>query len=152
LFLKLAIGYFDHSKVLLHSVGWHDHDESYYYKGYCILARQLQLGADPDGPGYRIYPLQIAARAWNLEGVRLLLEAGANANHTGDQKGEMWREGTVLALFNGIQDRSPLNIVQTMGCLFLGDRLNEREEAVPKIVALLRKYGARSFVRTEAEP
>jgi len=152
LFLELAIGYFDPSKVLLHSVGWHYHDESFDCKGYCMLARQLQLGSDPDGPGYRICPLQIAAGGWDLEGVRILLEAGANANHTGDQEGEVWKEGTILALFNGIQDRSPLNIVQTMGCLFLGDLPDQRKEAVPKIVALLRKYGARSFVRTEAEP
>ncbi|KAK3370926.1 hypothetical protein B0T24DRAFT_627387 [Lasiosphaeria ovina] len=151
LFLELAIGYFDPSKVLLHSVGWHCHYESFDCKGFCILARQLQLGADPDGPGYRICPLQIAARAWDLEGVRLLLEAGANPNHTGDQMGEVWREGTVLALFNDILDRSPLNIVQTMGCLFEGDRLFKRREDVPKIVALLREYGARSFTRIEAE-
>ncbi|KAK0706095.1 hypothetical protein B0T26DRAFT_725418 [Lasiosphaeria miniovina] len=152
LFLELVIGYFDPSKILLHLVGWHTHDgNDGSCNGSCILARQLQLGADPDGPGYRICPLQIAARMRDLKGVRLLLEAGANPNHTGDQKGEVWKEGTVLARFNNILDCSPLNIVQTMGCYFVGDQLDKRKEDVPKIVALMREYGARSFTRTEAE-
>ena len=152
LFLELAIGYFDPTKVLLHSIGRNFHLKSFGCEGYCTVARLVQLGADPDGPGSRICPLQIAAWAWDLDGVRALLEAGANPNCTGDRMGEVWKEGTMLALFNGAKDHSPLNIVETMGCFFQDGRFYKSKGAAPKVAALLREYGGESFVRTEAEP
>jgi hypothetical protein len=151
LLLEFATGYFNPSKILLLSIGWHGHDEWDGYSDYCIPGRLLQLGAHPDGCGHRICPLQIAARTLDLDGVQLLLEAGANPNNTGDEKGEMWKEGTIPALFNEVVNRSPLNIVETMDCFF-SDFRDDKREALPKIVELLRKYGARNFVGTEAEP
>ena len=151
LFLELAIGYFDPTKVLTHSIGWHYHHSSCDGESYCTLARLLQLGADPDGPGSRICPLQIAAGAWDLEGVRTLLEAGANPNHTGDRMGEVWKEGTMLAVFNRVKNHSPLNIVETMDPVFQRSYLyDDSGEAALKIAALLREYGGESFVVTEA--
>jgi ankyrin repeat protein len=71
----------------------------------------------------------MAVWAWDLKAVRLLLEAGADPNNTGDQMAEVWREGNVLAVFNDILDRSPLDIIQTMGCIFRAtDSMKERQQ------------------------
>ncbi|KAH6972969.1 hypothetical protein BKA56DRAFT_492630 [Ilyonectria sp. MPI-CAGE-AT-0026] len=150
LFLDHTVGFFDPSKILAMSVGWHHHEGSSNCTDYCLVARLLQLGADPNGHGYRVCPLQIAAGAWDLEGVRVLLEAGADPNNTGDATGMVWEDGTIPALVNCYQDRSPLNIVQTMGCFFLdGDDLDQRRGKGPNIAAVLRQYGGRDFRMSE---
>lgn len=142
LFLEFAIGFYDPSRVLLFMVAWHDHDRC---KDNCVLQRLLELRADPNGHGYRICPLQIATVTWNLEAVKILLEAGADPNHNGDREGYVWEEGTIPALFNDVLDRSPLNIAETMACFFSDDRIIDRFEAQPRIVALLQQHGARNF-------
>lgn len=155
LLLELAVGYFDPTNILLTSVGWHGHERIFDRHGHqqrlCSLARLLQLGADPNGHGYRICPLQIAVGAWDLNGVRVLLEAGADPNHAGHREGKRWKEGTVLAHFNVIMDCSPLNIVQTMDCVFRGSSAALRKNARPRIVELLHQYGARNFTTSDSE-
>ncbi|KAH7009774.1 hypothetical protein EDB80DRAFT_610302, partial [Ilyonectria destructans] len=94
LFLDHTVGFFDPSRILVISVGWHNHDGNHDCTDYCLLARLLQLGADPNGHGYRVCPLQIAAGAWDLEGVKVLLEAGADPNNTGDRSGIVWEDNT----------------------------------------------------------
>ncbi|OIW22523.1 hypothetical protein CONLIGDRAFT_606829 [Coniochaeta ligniaria NRRL 30616] len=152
LLLELAAGQFDPTRILLSSVGFLHKDDQVAYNPYCILTRLLQLGADPNGHGYRICPLQVATSVWDLEGVRLLLEAGADPNNTGDRLGHVWEKGTVLANFNDILDHSPLNIVQTMDSTFKGYEYESRKkEERPKIEALLIQYGAQNFTRSGAE-
>lgn len=151
LFLDHTVGFFDPSRILVISVGWHYHDRNWDCKDYCLVARLLQLGADPNGHGYRVCPLQIAAGAWDLEGLKVLLEAGADPNNIGDRSGIVWEDHTIPALFNGYQDRSPLNIVQTMGCFFTVDDLEQRGEIRPKIAAVLRQYGGKDFVMSETQ-
>ncbi|KAH8686369.1 hypothetical protein BGZ61DRAFT_454381 [Ilyonectria robusta] len=151
LFLDHAVGFFDPSRILVTSVAWNHHDGKRYCKNHCLVARLIQLGADPNGHGYGVCPLQIAAGAWDLEGVKVLLEAGADPNNTGDRSGIVWEDGTIPALFNGYQDRSPLNIVQTV----VGeddDRVEQqREEKRSKIIAVLRQYGGRDFTMSETQ-
>lgn len=134
------------------SVGWHHHERNSGCTDYCLVARLLQLGADPNGHGYRVCPLQIAAGAWDLEGVRVLLEAGADPNSTGDASGMVWENRTIPALVNCYQDRSPLNIVQTMDCFFLeSDDFDQRRGKGPQIAAVLRQYGGRDFRTSETQ-
>lgn len=151
LFLELGVGYFDPTKILLSSIGWHGHDEHPTCKDNCFLARILQLGADPNGHGYRISPLQIAVGTWELDGVRALLEAGADPNCSGDREGEVWEEDTILAGFNKLMGRSPLNILETMDCVFDGVRRRHREGEKPMIRELLHQYGARNFRASNLE-
>jgi len=146
LFLDFFTEDFDATRALLSTIGWHFHEDEFGCTEGCFLQRLLHLGADPDARGYRICPLQMATGAWDLEGVRVLLEAGADPSCAGDQKSPEREVDTTPALFNGVLGRSPLNIAQTMGCVFDGNQLYERRPARPKIVALLHKYGARDFI------
>ncbi|KAH7126132.1 hypothetical protein EDB81DRAFT_730543 [Dactylonectria macrodidyma] len=149
LFLNHTVGFFDPSRILVLSIGWHDSDHKFVCKDHCPVTRLLQLGADPNGRGYRVCPLQIAAAAWDLEGVKLLLEAGADPNNIGDQSGIVWEDSTVPALFNDFQDHSPLNIVQNMDCFFTDFGLERQERIQPAIVTVLRQYGGRDFTISE---
>lgn len=149
LFFEVAVGSFDPSRVLLSFLGGHDHEAYNDCNECCFLQRLLQLGADPNGHGYRICPLQIATVTWDLEAVEVLLEAGADPNHNGDREGYVWDEGTVLALFNDVLDQSPLNIAETMDCIFKDERADR--EAQLKIVALLHQHGALNFTGSEAD-
>jgi hypothetical protein len=77
---------------------------------YCILSKLLQLGANANGSRYKVTPLQIAVERNDFEGVKVLLEAGADLNGTGDG-GEMeWERGTYLYIFNELYGLSLLKV------------------------------------------
>ncbi|KAM7215342.1 hypothetical protein V8F06_009299 [Rhypophila decipiens] len=147
LLLDLAVGFFDPTKILLLSIGWHMDDyDDLDCKDDCSLARLLKRGADPNGHGYRICPMQIAVAVRDLDRVRVLFEAGADPNCTDDRDGEAWEEGSIHAEFNIVIDRSPLNILETVDCDFDVYRKQVRKANEPLILDLLHRYGARNYM------
>lgn len=94
----------------------------------------------------------MAVAAWDFEGVKLLLDAGVDANDTGDKNGIEWGEGTTLDAFREICDHSPLFIIRyfPINCFFRSHEIIEaRKDAPPQIEALLLEYGARQFTTRE---
>jgi hypothetical protein len=51
---------------------------------FCMFNELLNLGADPNGSGFEITPLQLAAYRCDYFAVRLLLDYGADPNGLGD--------------------------------------------------------------------
>lgn len=47
-------------------------------------------------------PLQVAAAISHLEGVKYLLDVGADPNCAGSRDGTKWQEGTYMAQFNDL--------------------------------------------------
>lgn len=141
--LDFKVECLDLSKVLLSFAGRHMHEID--CENTCLLLRLLQLGAAPTMAGYRISPLQMAVAAWDFEGVKLLLEAGADANDTGDEDGIGWGEDTMLGTFHEIRGESPLCIIRNFdyhGFVQEEAILEARKDACAKIEALLLEYGA----------
>lgn len=58
------------------------------------MRRLLDIGANPDGEGCGVTPLQIATHFLDRRGVRMLLEAKASPNATGNGDGIAWEERT----------------------------------------------------------
>lgn len=54
----------------------------------CIFAELLSLGADPNGPGFKATPLQVAAYRADFNAVKLLLVFKADPNVVGDRDGK----------------------------------------------------------------
>lgn len=55
----------------------------------CILEKYLRdEGADPNGIGFKVTPLQVAASRWDYEAMEILLGAGADPNRLGEERGE----------------------------------------------------------------
>jgi hypothetical protein len=112
----------------------------------CSLIKLLQLGARPDAPGYRVKPLQIAVVSWDFEGVKILLQAGADANDCGDENGIAWEDNDFLGQFNYLGGCSPLFICGEFECIsFEVSTLPESKTNRNKIEELLVANGARAF-------
>ncbi|KAK5653029.1 hypothetical protein OQA88_9315 [Cercophora sp. LCS_1] len=98
--IDLAAGYFNSSHLLMSAIWAHMVMHGHSPSGncpqppysQCPLERLLDLGADPNGKGYRITPLQIAAAVRDIKTIRLLLDAGAELDNRGDEDG-FFREG-----------------------------------------------------------
>ena len=125
LLLEYSTRLSDPSKVLFICIGFHDH----CYAEPCVVERLLELGADPNGIGYRITPLQTAVAGSDFEAVSILLKAGADPNDTGNPDGIVWEEGTPMnKWFSYLHNASPLSIC--------------RQEEDEKIEEILLQYGA----------
>jgi hypothetical protein len=75
------------------------------------VTQLLELGADPNGLGYAITPLQIATDIRSVSIVRRLLEAGASPNNDGNPNGTVLEETTPLGeRYNRLAGASPLQI------------------------------------------
>jgi hypothetical protein len=78
-------------------------------------------------------------------GVKLLLEAGAQPNVSGNPYGERWESGHILATFNQLHGASPLYICKHLAWLFKAtddcDELRDEGER-KRIEDILRSYGA----------
>jgi hypothetical protein len=132
------------STTLLSYIGSHGlecsaHDDC---RKTCSLIKLVQLGAQPDAPGYRVKPLQIAVAYRDLEGVKILLQAGADPNDCGHENGIAWEDNDLLGQLNHLGGYSPLFICGEFDCLPpdfgpIADR--------NKIEELLVADGARSF-------
>lgn len=72
---EYGVAHFDLSAILIQYMGCHEHGTC---KKSCPLKRLLDLGASANGPpGGFVAPIQIAAIVWDLEGIEILLNAGA---------------------------------------------------------------------------
>jgi hypothetical protein len=143
--LKSYPGFYDPSTTLLHFIGHHgvtgtdryscDND----HNSDCPVRTLLEAGAEPNPSGYRVTPLQIAVAAWDLEGVQLLLEYGADPEGTGDPNGLIWPHTSPKFRFNGLHGKSPLQICRTRECFHhvKNDIRIERAPALEQIEWLL---------------
>jgi hypothetical protein len=137
----------DPSAILLSYIGCHEHNARSFCKDFCPVQLLLQRGADPNGRGYWVTPLQIAVASWDYEGVDMLLSAGADPNGLGDGLGIKWEADTLLSRFNFLYNLSPLWICQMEKCT-ARDRGAEEKE---KIEATLLQYRAKSFCKSKDE-
>jgi hypothetical protein len=141
--LKHGEGLYDCSKGLLSAVVSHlnhcGHDvHAVPRSGFCPLKYLIEGGADPNGMGYHTRPLQITVHQQDYGGTKVLLEAGANPNHSGDPNGVAWEEGMILAEFNGLHNTRPLLICQNQS-----DNRGFRDHEVrDRIRLLLLSHGA----------
>ena len=113
----------------------------------CVLKKILDGQADPNATGHLVTPLQITVATCDIEGVAELLEAGADANATGDQNGVSFKANSILEWSNELHGLSPLHICRK----FVKDIehhkwiYRNRESNSPAIEALLLQHGARDF-------
>jgi hypothetical protein len=105
----LGVTHFDLSRLLLLYIGCHRHricEES------CALERLLHLGASANGPkGASTTPLQIAVSCWDVEGMGMLLDAGAEPNAVG-KPGLHWPLDSPMARYNYLHGASSLKIIK----------------------------------------
>lgn len=106
-----------------------------------LLNRILELGCDPNGAGYAITPLQIAAAAFDFVGVEALLRAGADINRLGDPDGVRW--SGMFGNFKHLEGLSPLFICQ------YEPRKVHLEDERKMLEALLLQHGAESFATAQ---
>jgi hypothetical protein len=108
--LELRIDHFDPSILLLSVLVSHCQEHQRCNEDYCILSKLLQLGANANDSRHKVTPLQIAVERNDFDGVKVLLEAGADPNGTGDSGGIKWERGTYLSFFNELHNLSPLEV------------------------------------------
>jgi hypothetical protein len=151
--LNNCTGFYNPSTTLLHFIGRHE-----VYSGKhspcdngsnCPVRTLLEAGADPNLVGYRVTPLQMAVVAWDVEGVRMLLEFGANPNGPGDTDGVVWRDRSAHARFNHLHGKAPLQICRSRECLFSDKDYMRvvREPAFKTIEQLLLQFGAAELIK-----
>jgi hypothetical protein len=150
LLLEYGKGFYNPSKILHLSTTIHDHE---FCTDYCILDHLVDLGADPNTTEYQCTPLQIAVACWDLEGVTLLLEAGANPNGTPNSNRMSWDDDSLMSItFDHLEYASPLYIIRNYGCeTILKNYAGYREENVDAIEAALLEYGADEFLISDDE-
>ncbi|KAH6884219.1 hypothetical protein B0T10DRAFT_609019 [Thelonectria olida] len=139
--VDFAGGYFDPSSALLSFINSHDHTEC-VKRCFCPIQRLLELGANPIIPGYKAGPLQVAVNRQDLTAVRMLLEAGADSNYTGEINGIEWDSIGYLSQENDLWGRSPLHINRNDEKRIGRGRADDIDE-------ILLRYGAREFVTPE---
>jgi hypothetical protein len=118
-----------------------------YYEEECgdssVLPRLLQLGADPDPKGFQVTPLQIAVFLRDVAGVRMLLEAGANANNIGNTRGIEWHaETSALGEYTCLHGHTPLYILRHFVAHPDVEVDMTREDVTPGIERLLLDHNA----------
>lgn len=151
----LGKGVFNPSKVLIAHVGSHYKCEECLStgekQGDCIVKRLLERGADPNGTGYFVTPLQIAVFSGQPNVVAQLLATGADPNSTGDADGLKWEGNTILENFSYVHGYGPLDLIES-GIQARGierfdrgqDRTPSRKAKNEHISQLLLQYGARA--------
>ena len=151
--MEVGAGLFDPSMILLLFIGCHNHSPR-CCKGFCPVERLLKLGANPNLTDYKVMPLQIATFLWDLEGVSILLNAGAHPNYTGSSNGVAWEEDTLMSHFNFLHGASPLCIHRHYIDNPFEHLGTSREENYHKIEALLLQYGAEEICNhsTDSSP
>lgn len=134
--------YAEYTALLVSSIALHGHVYTEHVcDDFCPVQLLLERGADPDGRGHRVTPLQMAVVAWDYQGVKTLLNAGANPNGVGDASGIALETGDILGRFDIVEDLCPLQICLTVDCIF--ENLKDGNQGDRKnIEKLLHEYGA----------
>ncbi|OIW34172.1 hypothetical protein CONLIGDRAFT_667349 [Coniochaeta ligniaria NRRL 30616] len=144
-------------EILADSVGWeallfaasaqHHHTEKNEKNGKCPMEILIKRGANVNLAPCRMTPLQLAALRWDYDGVKLLVEKGADVNLVGSAEGY---ELAGANLDDGLIYDSPLRILRTAS--FAPPRSSIRVEragtggaAKVKVERLLLESGARDF-------
>jgi hypothetical protein len=150
LLLDYGTGFYDPSKILCLSIGYLKHESC---AAYCILDHLLDLGADPNTAEYKCTPLQIAVACWDLEGVNVLLEAGADPNGTPKSNRISWEDNSLMSVyFQHLEYASPLYIIRNFDCDSpVLNTVGERGENVGAIEAALLEHGAEEFLIPDDE-
>lgn len=144
LFLDLDVGSFDASAALIFYICYHNHTID--WKEYCFVSRLLQIGATPNVLGYTFTPLQIAVACWDFEGVKLLLEARADPNGTGDGEGVEWKKDSMYEPLNSLHGKGPLHIRRFFECAYVSPiKRKRRRKPLGNIEAIPVEYGADEF-------
>lgn len=116
-----GVANFDLSTLLLTYIGNHVHDTC---NESCSLGRLLCLGASANGPeGAFVTPLQVAVACWDLHGMEMLLNAGAEPNALGIN-GTGWDPGSFMEPFNYLHGVSSLHIIKYFECSYDKDYNN----------------------------
>ncbi|PVH69170.1 hypothetical protein DL98DRAFT_598888 [Cadophora sp. DSE1049] len=157
--LKNYPGFYDPSTTLLYFIGhhgvigWDQYSCNNDYNSDCPVRTLLEAGAEPNLSGYRVTPLQIAVAAWDLEGVQLLLEYGADPEGTGDPKGIIWPRTSPMFKFKGLDRKSPLQICRTRECFpHVGHEIRrDRMPALEQIEQLLLQGRRKSVISELSE-
>ena len=103
------------------------------------MERLLELGPSVNMGRYQITPLQVAIASEDPNGVRMLLEAGADPSETGNANGLNWEKGTLMHQFSCLHNASPLHV-----CRNPPSFLNLRNADVSqRIERMLLLYGAK---------
>ena len=147
--MEVGAGLFDPSITLLLYIGHHNHWLCKRVE-FCPLRRLLDIGADPNLPGYRITPLQIATFTRDYDGVERLLKAGALPNDTGSPDGVIWGEDSITHHWNHLNGLSPHKICKRYSHTW-SSRIETIEESLSKqtdIEKLLLHHGASEFRRS----
>ncbi|KAF2499968.1 hypothetical protein BU16DRAFT_522834 [Lophium mytilinum] len=154
--MEHAADFIDPSKTLLALLASHIQCSAHHWgdgsSEKCPLARMLKLGASANAPGYKVTPLQIAVKCRDFNGVKFLLEAGADVNGTGDCEGVEWNADSYLSIFNHLHGMRPLEIVRPVEILsttvdgFSAARGCWNVELETKIQQILIQYGATSDI------
>ena len=130
-----GVTHFDPSTLLLLYIGCHQHQNC---KESCSLERLLRLGASANGPeGAFVNPLQIAVVCWDLQGVEILLNAGAEPNALG-KNGSRWAPDSLMERFNHLHGASPLHIIKHFQCNYRGELKDDlgREETTRRNIEI----------------
>lgn len=121
--LEIVIKQRDATAALCEYLAFHEHYNHGPSADGCRIGEWLDRGADPDGEGYRLTPLQIAICRLDWNAVEELLELGATANLVGDPAG--------INVLNGHFDAIPA----TMRPLTLVRNLRNHSIELPNISA-----------------
>lgn len=119
---ELGVTHFDLSTLLLLYIGCHLYE---HCNQSCSLQRLLRLGASANGPERAfVTPLQIAVACWDLQGVEILLNAGAEPNALG-KNGSRWAPDSLMERFNSLHGVSSLHIIKHFHCKYRGELKDE---------------------------
>jgi hypothetical protein len=136
--------YVDATRLLMSCIGNHlssncEHWNNAYLS--CTLYRLLNLGANPNGSGFKVTPLQLAAYRGDYNAVKTLLKKGADPNALGDADGQDVEgcqkpsDGQKPALGTLAPSCTPLRVLRIVQ--------SSTKRASPKIGRLLMERGGR---------
>ncbi|KAK0622445.1 hypothetical protein B0T14DRAFT_148860 [Immersiella caudata] len=134
--LKIAAGAGDPTAALCTYLGYHEHYDPPGSVGHCMAHEFFACGADVNGVGYRVTPLQIATYRLDASAVTDLLDWGASVTGVGDPAGVAVLGGR----FDVIPaDMPPLTLVRSLRSLGVDVDSAESLQAVQLVEEVLLK-------------